>query len=118
MGLFKRKKELEKEIDRLMEKNNELENKKYDLLQRICQLERQIESSNTLAITLKENQKLIEWIRKILETFGTCRTYGNQIQIPIVENAFSYTKKGDILYETKIIEIPAITIRKSTPRKL
>ena len=115
MGLFNRKKELEKEIDRLMEENNELENKKYDLLERIGQLERQIESSNCLGLTLKENQKLIEWIMKILEANGTMEVNSTHIKIPIIKTDYGMYDGSYFCKPTKTtrIEIPAITLEKT-----
>jgi len=115
MGLFNRKKELEKEIDRLMEENNELENKKYDLLERIGQLERQIESSNCLGLTLKENQILIDWVRKILETNGTMEVNSQHIKIPIIKTDYGMYNNSYFIKPTKTerIEIPAITIEKT-----
>lgn len=115
MGLFKRKKELEKEIDKLMEENNELENEKYDLLDRIGQLEKQIESSNCLGLTLKENQKLIEWIMKILEANGTMEVDSAHIKIPIIKNDYGMYDGSYFCKPTKTtrIEIPAITLEKT-----
>lgn len=70
-----------------------------------------LEKSNIKLI--EENQKLIDWIQKILEEFGTCDVDVERVQIPIHKTSvICSTLDNSYIGEKTRIEIPAITIIK------
>ena len=83
MDIFRKKK-----IRKLL---NELEDVNNILIQERCKTKKLQERINNLekisTQTLEENQILIEWIRKILNTFGTMEVKSRMnVQIPIYEH--------------------------------
>ena len=98
MDIFRKKK-----IRKLL---NELEDVNNILIQERCKTTK-----------LEENQILMEWIKKILDTFGTMEVKDSRnVQIPIYEHktykASEYDRNVMGLFEKEVIEIPAITIIK------
>lgn len=97
---------------------NELEDTNNMLIQERNKTKRLQESVNNLEIistkTLEENQILIEWIRKILDTFGTMEVKNKMnVQIPICKNVIRPSYPSPFHSQIKeIIEIPSITIMK------
>lgn len=113
MDIFRKKK-----VKKLL---NELEDTNNMLIQERSKTKRLRESVNNLerisTQTLEENQILIEWIRKILDTFGTMKVKNRMnIRIPIYEHktykASEYDRNIMGLLEKEVIEIPSITIMK------
>lgn len=113
MDIFRKKK-----IKKLL---NELEDANNMLIQERSKTKELQESANNLerisTQTLEENQILIEWIEKILDTFGTMKVKDNKnVQIPIYEHktykVSEYDRNIMGLFEKEVIEIPSITIMK------
>lgn len=113
MDIFRKKK-----VKKLL---NELEDTNNMLIQERSKTKKLQESINNLekisTQTLEENQILIEWIKKILDTFGTMEVKDSRnIQIPIYEHKTYKTSEYDRnvmgLFEKEVIRIPAITIIK------
>lgn len=111
IDLFKKKK-VKRLLDELEDSHNELikeRAKTKELNKRIDSLE------NMSSQTLKENQKLIEWIRNILDTVGTMEVREKRnFQIPVYlekeYNAYNTNYMG--IFEKERITIPEITIVK------
>lgn len=66
---------------------------------------------------ITENKKLIDWIMKILDTFGTVEVREkSSVKIPIYkrieDNKYNFNYSDLVNFETERIEIPAITIVK------
>lgn len=92
----------------------EKENEKYQEIVRELQIK--IRYDDYLK---KENEKLIEWVQKILEQFGTFDVNSRErIQIPIMRNIDNWS---DGLHNepitTETIVIPEISISKISYRK-
>ena len=113
MDIFRKKK-----IKKLL---NELEDVNNILIQERCKTTKLQERINNLekisTQTLEENQILMEWIKKILDTFGTMKVKSRMnVQIPIYEHkiykASEYDRNVMGLFEKEVIRIPAITIIK------
>lgn len=110
MDIFRKKK-----IKKLL---NELEDVNNILIQERCKTTKLQERINNLekisTQTLEENQILMEWIKKILDTFGTMEVKDSRnVQIPIYEHkASEYDRNVMGLFEKEVIRIPAITIIK------
>lgn len=113
MDIFRKKK-----IRKLL---NELEDVNNILIQERCKTTKLQERINNLekisTQTLEENQILMKWIKKILDTFGTMEVKDSRnVQIPIYEHktykASEYDRNVMGLFEKEVIEIPAITIIK------
>lgn len=111
MDLFNKKKlqEQEKQLKKLNlminDKNSEI-NRQYNSITHL---------ENNQGKLLAENQKLIEWIEKILDTVGTLEVREKiHFQIPVLmQKEYSpYDKNYLGIFEKERIEIPAITIVK------
>lgn len=90
-------------------KRLELENKKYQQI--IEQLQDKIKYDDYLK---KENEKLIDWVQKILEQFGTIDVRSrDRVQKPVMKN-FNNWSDGlhNEIITTETIIIPEISIRK------
>lgn len=94
----KRKKERAKRL--------ELENEKYRKI--IERLQSKIEYDDYLK---EENKKLIEWIQKILQEFGTSQVNDKKISIPIYKNSINSFIDNEPLTEEDVI-IPEIRLHK------
>lgn len=110
MDIF-RKKKVKKLLDELEDTNNMLiqERSKNKKLQESAN---NFERISTQA--LEENQILIEWIRKILDTFGTMEVRNRMnVQIPIYKDVIRPIEPSPFQPQIKErIEIPPITIMK------
>lgn len=84
----------------------ELENEKYREI--IEQLLCKIKYDDYLK---EENKKLIEWIQKILQEFGTSQVNDRKISIPIYKNSINYFIDNALLTEEVVI-IPEIRLHK------
>lgn len=113
MDIFRKKK-----IRKLL---NELEDANNMLIQERSKTKELQECANNLekisTQVLEENQILMEWIKKILDTFGTIEVKDSRnVQIPIYEHktykASEYDRNVMGLFEKEVIRIPAITIIK------
>ena len=113
MDIFRKKK-----VKKLL---NELEDTNNMLIQERSKNKKLQENANNLekisTQTLEENQILMEWIKKILDTFGTMEVKDSRnVQIPIYEHktykASEYDRNVMGLFEKERIEIPPITIIK------
>ena len=91
-------------------KNNrlELENQKYKEI--IEQLQNKIKHNEYLK---EENQKMFDWIQKILKEFGTQEVGERKIQIPIMKHKDFMYGDDNTQYKTETIIIPEIVISKS-----
>lgn len=113
MDIF-RKKKIRKLLNEIEDVNNRLVQERW----KAKELQESINNLEKISTqTLEENQKLIEWIKKILDTFGTMEVKDSRnIQIPIYEHktykASEYDRKVMGLFEKEIIRIPSITIVK------
>lgn len=112
MDLF-RKKKVRKLLDELEDTNNMLiqeRSKTKNLQESVNNLER----ISTQA--LEENQTLIKWIEKILDTFGTMEVKNRMnVQIPIYKDRIRAVEQPFFFEPLQIkerIEIPSITIIK------
>lgn len=98
---------------------NELEDANNMLIQERSKTKELQECANNLEKisiqVLEENQTLIKWIEKILDTFGTMEI-GNKrnIQIPVYKNKEykAYDRNYLAVFEKERITIPEITIIK------
>lgn len=81
---------------------------------KIAEIKNGFEKENQQLI--EENQKMIEWVKNILDTFGTMEVRERSIQIPVIKETRTYN--SDILgnYEEETIIIPEIIVTKSTRR--
>ena len=64
---------------------------------------------------VEENRKLLEWIQKILDTFGTCDSRERHIQIPVYKREIVPFSDNIMPFgemKREYVEIPAITIVK------
>ena len=95
-------------------KRLEKENEKYIAI--VDKLQQKIESDNYYQ---QQNQKLIEWIQKILDTFGTYNVKDRQgIQIPILERIEHWNSSvGNEIVQQDTIIIPEIIISKMNWRR-
>lgn len=109
--LFKKKKRIEELERELKIVREELERDRGELL-----AYKNINNNDKLlAQSMEENQKLINWIMNILDTFGTMEVKDRRhIQIPVYENkeykAYDCNYMG--IMEQERITIPEITIVK------
>ena len=98
--------------------NAELENYRgriYELDKEIKELNKRNElSEKIINVQLTENQKMVEWIYKILKEFGTCDVREQHIQIPIMKeiNYKAYNEGFDFINREERITIPTITLVK------
>lgn len=110
MDIF-RKKKVKKLLDELEDTNNMLiqERSKNKKLQESANNFERISTQ-----VLEENQILIEWIRKILDTFGTMEVRSRMnVQIPIYKDVIRPIESSPFQPQIKErIEIPPITIMK------
>ena len=111
---FKKKKkieELEREIKIVRENFERDRGAKLEL-----QNELEKNRSNEINNLIKENQKLIEWIEKILEVAQICKTNEGleMVNIPVMENTVrSYNPNWELTPEQrKEIIIPSIRFTK------
>lgn len=114
MDLFNRRKveKLEQQLE-LLKVDLQKEKNNNDTLKEV------LKNSNCSSLLLEENQKLIDWIEKILSDFGTVDVGSKErLRIPIykVEKEYPY-KMMDPYTETirtseKTIIIPEITLTK------
>ncbi|MBQ9023844.1 MAG: hypothetical protein IJ105_01330 [Bacilli bacterium] len=88
-------------------KRLELENLKYKEI--IEQLRFKIKSDEYLK---EENKKMINWVQKILEEFGTQEVSERKIQIPIIKHKDFMYGDDNMRYTTETIIIPEIIIHK------
>lgn len=86
----------------------ELENEKYREI--IEQLQNKIKYDDYLKT---ENKKLIEWIQKILQEFGTSQVNDRTISVPIYKNSINSFIDNEPLIE-EIVIIPEIKLHKIT----
>lgn len=112
MDIFNRKKvkKLENEIaslkqDIFREKNN-------------CETYKEIlKNTNCSSLLLEENKRLIEWIKQILEEFGTLEVYErNRVYIPVYKKTeiSPFTTNFELRKtDVKTIVIPEIVIQES-----
>ena len=116
MDLFNRRKvkELEIEKDAIERDNAILSDKNSYLEEHIIRLEKELDKKGTNANLVEENRKLLDWIQKILDTFGTCDSRERHISIPVYKREivpfYGPETFGELHQER--IEIPAITIIK------
>ena len=111
MDIFRKKK-----IRKLL---NELEDANNMLIQERSKTKELQECANNLekisTQVLEENQTLIKWIEKILDTFGTMEIRNKRnIQIPVYKNKEykAYDRNYLAVFEKERITIPEITIIK------
>lgn len=110
MDIFRKKK-----VKKLL---NELEYTNNMLVQERSKNKKLQESANNFerisTKALEENQILIDWIKKILNTFGTMDvTNKNHVQIPIYKDIIRPIEPSPFQpQEKERIEIPPITIIK------
>ena len=110
MDIFRKKK-----VKKLL---NELEYTNNMLVQERSKNKKLQESANNFekisTKALEENQILIDWIKKILNTFGTMDvTNKNHVRIPIYKDIIRPIKSSPFQpQEKERIEIPPITIMK------
>ena len=105
-----------KKIRRLL---NELEDSHNDLIRERAttkELNKRIDNLEKITSQLmEENQKLIDWVEKILDTVGTVSSNSKyNFRIPIYEHKqySNYDAQVMGIFEKERIEIPAITIVK------
>lgn len=106
MDLFNKKKvkNLESELEIVRQ---ELERKEGELI-----TYKKLNSYGKMNIGLmEENQKLIEWIFNILDTFGTAEVSDrNSVQIPVLKERYISNYIG--IHEKERITVPEITLIK------
>lgn len=116
MDLFNHRKvrKLEIEKDAMERDNSILSDKNSYLEERIIRLENELDKQGTNAKLVEENRKLLDWIQKILDTFGTCDSRERHIQIPVYKREVIpfYGPETFGEFHQERIEIPAITIIK------
>ena len=114
MCLFNRKniKELQEKLEYKQKLVQVLEERNKDLEKRVDELYKNLSSQ------VIENRKAYDWIRKILETFGTVETRCKTYKIPIYKEELKpYVEgMGYPLIETERIVIPTIVISKMEDR--
>ena len=90
-------------------KRLELENEKYK--ETIEQLQNKIKYDNYLK---QENIKMIEWVQKILQEFGTYEVRERQsVQIPIMKHKDFMYGDNNVRMTSETIIIPEIIIHKN-----
>lgn len=90
-------------------KRLELENEKYKEI--IEQLQNKIKYDNYLK---QENIKMIEWVQKILQEFGTYEVRERQsVQIPIMKHKDFMYGDNNVRMTSETIIIPEIIIHKN-----
>ena len=90
-------------------KRLELENEKYKEI--IEQLQNKIKYDNYLN---QENKKMIEWVQKILQEFGTYEVRERQsVQIPIMKHKDFMYGYNNVRMTSETIIIPEIIIHKN-----
>lgn len=90
-------------------KRLELENEKYKEI--IEQLQNKIKYDNYLK---QENIKMIEWVQKILQEFGTYEVRERQsVQIPIMKHKDFMYGDNNVRMTSETIIIPEIIINKN-----
>lgn len=95
-------------------KRLEKENEKYITI--VEELQQKIKSDNYYQ---QQNQKLIEWVQKIIDTFGTYNVKDKQgIQIPILEKIDQWNSSiGNEIVQQDTVIIPEIIISKMNWRR-
>ena len=117
MDIFNRRKvrALEIEKDAIERDNAILSDKNSYLEEHIIRLEKELDKKGTNANLVEENRKLLEWIQKILDTFGTCDSRERHIQIPVYKREIVPFSDNIMPFgemKREYVEIPAITIVK------
>lgn len=117
--MFISKKKYQEKLDLIegyREKNNEKQNKIYDLEIEKSSLENKINILEQREIRLLEsNQKLIDWIEKVINELGCYEVRDNNtIRIPVYKNENVMVGKDNYLkgMTTKEIVIPRIVYMK------
>ena len=95
-------------------KRLEQENEKYKAI--IESLQSKIKNDEFLE---EQNEKLIDWVQKILDQFGTLEVRDrNRIQIPVMRKVDNWSNGIDNgIFTTETILIPEIVINKTSYRR-